>query len=159
ARNIEKDPAKGGITDCVDYFANGNTCHPATEFPILRLCDDYVAPGQGQAATCSNMLASDRDGDGLGDSCDNCPDNYNPGQEDQDNDGIGDVCDNCPNTPNKDQKDTDGDGIGDSCDLCPTRPGKDMGDTDGDGIPNSCDNCPNAMNGDQKDSDGDGIGD
>jgi hypothetical protein len=30
--------------------------------------------------------------DGIGDVCDNCPDDYNPGQEDSDTDGIGDIC-------------------------------------------------------------------
>jgi hypothetical protein len=38
----------------------------------------------------------DRDGDGIPDDADNCPDKFNPLQEDRDGDGIGDVCDNCP---------------------------------------------------------------
>ncbi len=37
----------------------------------------------------------DSDGDGFGNACDNCPDDYNPSQEDCDTDGIGNVCD-CP---------------------------------------------------------------
>ena len=31
-------------------------------------------------------------GDGIGDICDNCPDDYNPEQDDSDDDGIGDIC-------------------------------------------------------------------
>ncbi|MFO0578105.1 MAG: thrombospondin type 3 repeat-containing protein [Polyangia bacterium] len=144
---------------CVDYFANGNTCTPATEFPILRPCDDYVAPGPGMKAGCSNMLASDKDGDGLGDACDNCADKPNPGQEDMDGDGVGDVCDNCPMIKNSDQKDTDGDGIGDACDKCIRVASPNQNDTDGDGFADPCDNCPSVSNPDQKDSDGDGMGD
>ena len=34
----------------------------------------------------------DSDGDLIGDSCDNCPDVWNPAQEDADGNGIGDVC-------------------------------------------------------------------
>lgn len=45
----------------------------------------------------------DRDGDGIPDHLDNCPDVYNPDQADMDGDGIGDACDD----------DRDGDGIPD----------------------------------------------
>jgi parallel beta-helix repeat protein len=35
---------------------------------------------------------TDYDGDGVYDSCDNCPETYNPDQTDTDGDGIGDLC-------------------------------------------------------------------
>lgn len=43
----------------------------------------------------------------------------NPCGEDKDGDGIGDNCDNCPGVRNPDQRDTDLDGLGDTCDTCP----------------------------------------
>jgi hypothetical protein len=39
----------------------------------------------------------DRDGDGVSDGSDNCPDAYNPGQENNDGDSAGNVCDPTPN--------------------------------------------------------------
>ncbi|MFU8806978.1 MAG: thrombospondin type 3 repeat-containing protein, partial [Bradymonadaceae bacterium] len=39
----------------------------------------------------------DRDGDGVPDDEDNCPDIFNPDQADRDRDGLGDVCDDYPN--------------------------------------------------------------
>jgi len=73
----------------------------------------------------------DSDGDGVNDPIDNCPTDFNPGQEDTDGSGIGDACndtndldgdefetsfDNCPNDFNPNQEDIDVDGLGDLCD-------------------------------------------
>ncbi len=51
-----------------------------------------IPPGSG----------SDSDGDGFLDGFDNCPDDFNPGQEDADLDQIGDACDPFPENPNND---------------------------------------------------------
>lgn len=91
----------------------------------------------------------DSDADGLLNSEDNCPTEYNPDQADGDGDGYGDVCDNCIATANPSQSDVDGDGMGDACDP----------DADNDGIPNVDDNCDLVQNPQQLDGDGDGVGD
>ena len=64
----------------------------------------------------------DKDGDGVHDTCDNCPNVFNPDQADNDADQYlenfadgGDACDNCPTRYNREQTDTNGDGIGDVC--------------------------------------------
>ncbi len=116
--------------------------------------------------THTDLLAfvgtSDKDGDGVPDSKDNCPTVKNANQLDTDHDGKGDACDpdddndgvldaadNCPKVKNASQLDTDHDGKGDACDA----------DLDGDGIPNTTDNCPSVKNHSQVDTDHDGKGD
>jgi hypothetical protein len=59
----------------------------------------------------------DRDGDGVPDATDRCPDKADPMQYDEDGDGLGDVCDPCPVSSNN--ADGDGDGVGDDCDPNP----------------------------------------
>jgi hypothetical protein len=53
-------------------------------------------------------------GDGIGDACDNCPQQSNQDQADADKDGVGDVCDNCRNISNPTQQDSDAN--------CPAKP-------------------------------------
>ena len=109
---------------------------------------------------------NDRDGDGISDGLDACPD------EPEDRDGHEDE-DGCPDPDN------DGDGIADADDGCPNEPEDRDGfqdqdgcpdpDNDGDGIPDSADRCPdeaedydNFEDGDgcpDPDNDGDGIPD
>ena len=93
-RALEQDPSAPG-KDCVHFLANGNSCTRLTASPT-RKCDDYAAPRSGQAASCSDMLAKDSDGDGFGDGCDNCPSISNSDQSDSDGDGVGDACDDTP---------------------------------------------------------------
>lgn len=69
-------------------------------------------------ASVLNPVMLDSDDDGVNDSEDNCPFDFNPGQADSDGDGVGTACDNCPDDPNPDQLDTDEDGVGDACEGC-----------------------------------------
>lgn len=94
--------------------------------------------------------ANDKDGDGVEDSADSCPNIFNPKR---------------PMNDNK-QVDSDGDGVGDECDPCPFDKDTtdcttvyDPDDMDRDGIKNDADNCPDTANPDQADKDGDKIGD
>ncbi len=95
----------------------------------------------------------DRDNDGIPNTSDNCPDNYNPGQQNADHDAYGDACDPCPLDP---QNDIDHDGLCGNVDPCPY---DSLNDVDHDGVCGNVDNCPTVANSDQKDNDHDGLGD
>ena len=116
---------------------------------------------------------NDKDGDGIPDSVDACPeepedkdgfqDEDGCPDLDNDGDGIPDTEDQCPNEPeDKDgfkdtdgcpEPDNDGDGIPDTVDKCPDQPedkdgfededGCDDQDNDGDGFADAVDKCPN----------------
>ena len=100
----------------------------------------------------------DRDGDGVLDTDDQCPDNPGPvalkGCPDRDKDGIIDMRDKCPDEPGEaaydgcppPPPDRDGDGVLDADDLCPDTPGKvefkGCLDSDGDTVYDHEDRCP-----------------
>lgn len=114
----------------------------------------------------------DRDGDGVADDHDACPDvkgelQSDPAKDgcpipDKDHDDVPDVDDACPNdagprspdpTKNGCPADADEDGVPDSKDACPKEPGSKSadpkkngcpGDRDGDGVPDPIDACPDA---------------
>ncbi|RQP14385.1 MAG: OmpA family protein [Chryseobacterium sp.] len=129
---------------------------------------DYVStPGdkssvpnfwQASASLLFRFGNADRDGDGIPDKDDLCPDTPGlpefQGCPDTDGDGVPDNLDECPTVPGPVENngcpwpDTDGDGIPDHLDKCPTVPGPAENDgcpwpdTDGDGIPDHLDKCP-----------------
>ena len=100
------------------------------------------------------ITGSDRDGDGLINADDLCPDVFDPvrpvddgGQPDADQDGIGDVCDICPLDANVtdcvpvDADDLDQDGLSSGEDNCTLVANVDQADSDGDGRGDACDSC------------------
>ncbi|MCC7382427.1 MAG: OmpA family protein [Deltaproteobacteria bacterium] len=116
---------------------------------------------------CKPIAPPDRDGDGVADDQDACPDTPGPvkflGCPDRDNDGIPDNVDKCPDVPENvdgfededgcpDASDRDKDGIADTTDQCPDEPedkdnykdedGCPDPDNDGDGILDVNDKCP-----------------
>ncbi|SFT89429.1 Thrombospondin type 3 repeat-containing protein [Lishizhenia tianjinensis] len=123
----------------------------------------------------NKVKKSDRDGDGIKNKEDKCPDDAGvlafKGCPDSDGDGIQDSEDECPSLPgnhvNKGCPDTDGDGIIDKNDRCPDVIGLEefegCPDSDQDGVQDSEDACPNTaglkvFNG-CPDTDKDGIAD
>jgi outer membrane protein OmpA-like peptidoglycan-associated protein len=105
------------------------------------------------------VQVKDRDGDGIPDDDDACPDMPGPkawrGCPDSDGDGLPDHEDKCPREPGPRENqgcpwgDRDGDGVKDNVDRCPEVPGPrenegcPWGDKDGDGVTDNLDRCPN----------------
>jgi Zn-dependent metalloprotease len=102
----------------VDVFPTHAACDPIELRLDLTSTDD--ASSLNFALPASRF--PDDDGDGVGDLCDNCPDDPNADQADGEGDGIGNACDNCPSIANTDQADADSDQVGDACDACPDTP-------------------------------------
>lgn len=117
----------------------------------------------------------DKDGDGIPNKYDECPEIFGVPEQngcpDYDGDGIVDSLDRCPKQPGpasgKGCPDFDGDGIADIDDECPCDPGpaefNGCPDADGDGIPDHKDDCPfeagQASANGCPDADGDGVPD
>lgn len=121
----------------------------------------------------------DKDGDGLKNDMDRCPETPGPIENtgcpwpDTDGDGLLDKDDDCPNEVGPQENkgcpwpDTDGDGILDKDDKCPNTPGLEefngCPDTDGDGIEDQNDRCPETRGSVEHkgcpDSDGDTLAD
>ncbi|MBM4371308.1 MAG: thrombospondin type 3 repeat-containing protein, partial [Deltaproteobacteria bacterium] len=92
--------------------------------------DGGDAGGDGEGDVAGDAPApGDQDEDGVPDAKDNCPGDWNEGQEDLDGDGQGNACDS----------DLDGDGYPNIGDTCPTVAHSLQADTDGDGLGDICD--------------------
>ncbi|MEZ4987252.1 MAG: OmpA family protein [Saprospiraceae bacterium] len=145
---------------------------------------DHVQAGLGLRLMFGNgekemapTAPSDRDGDGIADASDLCPDQAGTaalnGCPDRDGDGIADASDLCPDQAGTKAlsgcPDSDNDGVADASDKCPNEagPASNMGcpvtDRDGDGIADASDKCPDlagvASAGGCPDRDGDGLAD
>ncbi len=105
---------------------------------IINIANSAAGGGGETAVTVTPITGIDLDDDGVVDSSDNCPDDFNPSQADLDNDGLGDVCDD----------DVDGDGVPNEFDL----------DNDNDGW-SDADEIANGSDPFDPDGDNDGIGD
>ena len=103
-----------------------------------------------------DVVGSNPTGDGVSDSCDNCPDapnGFNCRREINGQLVFASRCDfNLDGVTTEDeyavgdQKDTDDDFVGDGCDNCPTMENIGQADRDSDGFGDPCDNCPTINN-------------
>jgi OOP family OmpA-OmpF porin len=182
---------KIGITPRVGVRIDGRISIPWTALPLIPIGDRIGYTGPDFEAFGGLYLnfaeiekvhyfekviekgRPDKDGDGIPDDVDKCPnepedkdgfqDDDGCPDPDNDHDGIPDNLDKCPNDPeDKDgfqdedgcpDYDNDHDGIPDNLDKCPNEPEDKDGfqdedgcpdpDNDGDGIPDAIDKCPN----------------
>ena len=155
---------------------------PGAHTFIVRAFNTQGRQGQG-SINVEAVQSGDRDGDGVPDALDGCPDQPGlatnngcpvPTTGDRDGDGVPDATDVCPDQPGTTQTqgcpDADGDGVRDGVDACPREFGTAErngcpapGDADGDGVPDTSDACPgeagSAALAGCPDRDGDGVRD
>lgn len=136
-------PPDWGVRD-LDDLALPTTPGGTNATPSTTSSPATIADGPA----VSMGLDGDRDGDGLADGIDRCPDEPETKNGEADEDGC----------PDRDSAllggaDTDGDSIGDAADLCPSDPEDKDGfqdsdgcpdpDNDRDGVLDALDACPN----------------
>jgi len=136
----EVGPGEGGYTDI-----NVNVREDApdgTEIINFGIVYFPSVPETTRTNGIVSIVGIDSDGDYIPDGSDNCPDDYNPGQEDLDGDDVGDACDpqTCGNGIIEELEEcddsnlVDGDGCSSNCMLeCTPEPEV------CDGIDNDCD--------------------
>lgn len=153
-----------------------------------------IARSDGKLSVFEAGPPPDGDADGVADRIDNCPDVPNAGQEDRDGDHVGDACndaldadgdewadtvDNCSAVANPDQSNRDADALGDACDPYPDDANNEfaacrddltaleqelsdvstaleecrveIADADGDGVRDAGDACPDTAHGEAVD--------
>jgi outer membrane protein OmpA-like peptidoglycan-associated protein len=174
------DFAKGALSEGESYRASGYISEAESSIRKALAMSRECGPKQvliqpeppKTGAVVVRIQDGDRDGDGIPDSVDKCPDQPEDKDgfqdedgcpdPDNDQDGVPDVADRCPNTPGPisnqgcpvvTARDRDGDGIPDELDKCPDQPEDKDGfqdedgcpepDNDGDGLVDAVDRCPN----------------
>lgn len=101
-------PTVAGPQTDSDGDGVGDICDLEIDDPAR--CQDIDHDGCDDCGSGTFDPNNDRDAQG------NCLNGETPQGGDRDGDGVGDGTDNCPDTPNAAQRDQDGDGVGDDCD-------------------------------------------
>jgi hypothetical protein len=176
----ETSNVAGGI----DSFPLLADWQPASAGAHIVLVRAFNALGARAHSTVNVNVIADRDGDGVADDADACPDQLGSstakGCPDRDLDGTPDSADTCPDVAGRPEAagcaaaaegDRDGDGSPDTADACPDAPGSSLlegcPDADGDHVADIHDACaaePGAGASDgcpvpAGDADGDGVAD
>jgi hypothetical protein len=171
----------GGVTP-FPFTTNWQPLSPGIHTLVVRAFNDQGARAHA-LVNVEAVALPDRDGDGIADEVDSCPDEAGlddaEGCPDRDRDGIPDGTDACPDEaglpqgdgcPSPAESDRDGDGLLDAGDLCPDEPGPPRvggcPDGDGDGVADADDACPTEPGLPEQrgctvpgDMDGDGVSD